>query len=308
VGGFCHTASVDLTDLPNGVPCRLDGVDLPVGRLVRPNLDAEPGEPVLWATDERLPAPGDIWGSLSASAAAVDLVAVLLDELERGAESGRPWTSGELDPQRDHSPDDYDEAVVFRQRWKMYVPIGSLPPEERPPPLLPGREREYEEDPEETAMFLEEVAPWGILFPGLALAERSSIDPALYGRAVSETPPARVGLVQTERPADIPHTIGWIGATNHFIRRDPPGETVLSVMMRSWEDRFGARLFRLGFDTMTFLVERPPSTEASALAVAAEHFAFAGQDGFQAYHSGVASIRTLASTILGAPLWHFWWD
>jgi hypothetical protein len=76
--------------------------------------------------------------------------------------------------------------------------------------------------------------------------------------------------------------------------------------MRSWEDRFGAVLFRLGFATMEFLVERPPSTEPSALAVAAEHFAFAGNDGLQA--NGVGSVRELANLILGNPLWRFWWD
>jgi len=130
-------------------------------------------------------------------------------------------------------------------------------------------------------MFLDLVAPWGLGFPGLALAERTDGDPEKMFRAVIDTPSGRIGLVEAVRAADIPYTIGWTGAVNHFLSET--GATPLSVMMRSWEDRFGARLFRLGFDTMEFLVGRPASSESSALALAAEHLAFAGTDGFQAY-------------------------
>ena len=99
-----------------------------------------------------------------------------------------------------------------------------------------------------------------------------------------------------------------MGAVNHFISET--GATPLSVMMRSWEDRFGARLFRLGFATMTFYSGRPASTESSALALAAEHFAFGGTDGFQAYEPPlfVDSIRTLASVLLNRPTWSFSFD
>jgi Domain of unknown function (DUF4253) len=88
---------------------------------------------------------------------------------------------------------------------------------------------------------------------------------------LQRTTPGRIGLVGAERAADIPFLIGWWGATNHFTSGEGP--ELLSVMMRSWEDRLGARLLRIGFDTMIFSVLRPPRTEAAALAVAAEHFA-----------------------------------
>jgi hypothetical protein len=98
-----------------------------------------------------------------------------------------------------------------------------------------------------------------------------------------------------------------MGAVNHFISET--GATPLSAMMRSWEDRFGAKLFRLGFDRLVLAVERAPSTEASALAIAAEHFAFAGDDGLQAYTDPpVDTIRTLAAVLLGNPTWRFWFD
>jgi Domain of unknown function (DUF4253) len=204
--------------------------------------------------------------------------------------------------------EDLEESDVFRQRWKTHVPLGLLPEAERPPdPLaklgLP-RFPVLEADPGERDHFLAQVAPWGVPFPGLALAERVEIDPALYGRAVEAPVSGRIGLVPADRPADIPFRIGWWGASNHFMasrEEQEQGPAVLSVMMRSWEDRFDARLFRLGYDTMHFLVRRPPRSESSALAVAAEHFAFAGQD-------SVESIRMRGSQILKNPTWNFWWD
>ena len=317
-----HTEYVDVADLPDGSPLWLEDVDLPTGRLVQQD-DRMGGvaapSPILWLTNDVLGAPGLVWERLVSAAEANGLSAVLLENL-RGTEypSGRPWDSREFVAPLGYRPDDYDQEVVFRERWNMSVPIGSLAVQDRPPPLFPVGgtvEPEYEEDEEETTYFLEQVAPWGIPFPGLALMERSPGDAERFKDAVEGTPPARIGLVGAGRPADIPHTLGWMGATNHFLRADPPGATILSVMMRTWEDRFGARLFRLGFDTMVFLVDRPPSTEASALAVAAEHFAFAGSDGFQAYSfmpvesfMPVDSIRSLAGVLINNPEWRFWWD
>jgi hypothetical protein len=163
------------------------------------------------------------------------------------------------------------------------------------------------EDAEERDYFLELAEPWGVGFPGLALAERTVGDPEAFEGAINGTASGRIGLVETGRPADILPTIGWLGAVNHFISET--GAMPLSVMMRSWEVRFGAKLLRLGFDTLVFAVERPPSTEESALAIAAEHFAFAGTDGFQAYTDPpVDSIRTLAEVLLRSPIWRFWFD
>jgi hypothetical protein len=235
---------------------------------------------------------------------------VLLDDLRGGG--GRPWDTGEFIRAADPNPDRYDPDVVFRQQWNASVPISLLPAEERAEltaslPLLDGQEEQaWEEDEEESSMFLETVAPWGLRFPGLALPERGSGDATRYDEAVLGTPPARVGLVAADRPADIPAVVGWAGVVNHFSGDE--GAVILSAMMRSWEDRFGARLFRLGFDTMEFLVERPPATEASAEAVAAEHFSFAGQDGLDAQELPTPSLASLADSIIGNPTWRFWWD
>ena len=60
------------------------------------------------------------------------------------------------------------------------------------------------------------------------------------------------------RPADILPCIGWAGACNHRTASE------LAVVLRSWEDRFGARLLEVGFDDIRLLVSRPPQTRRPA--------------------------------------------
>jgi len=43
-------------------------------------------------------------------------------------------------------------------------------------------------------------------------------------------------------------------------------------MLRSWEDRFGARLIDVGFADLRLLVERPPRTLEAAQRLAAEQW------------------------------------
>ena len=284
---------------------QLGGVRLPAGR--RCFGEERQQGPLIWVTDEYVEEPGPLFQSVETDARSRGLTALILDDLHR---DGRPWMTDELGLGAIDQLVRREDWEVFKERWKMYVPIGSLPPGDRP--AMEGLEATFstaqiEEDEEETAMFLEQVAPWGVQFPGLALAQREAIPPEAIDTALEVAAPGRIGLVAVGRAADVPAHIGWLGATNHFVQGDGP--ELLSVMMRSWEDRFGARLLRLGFATMTFLVSRPPRSEASALAVAAEHYAFAGTDGFQAYSGPyVTSVLTLARTIQGSPHWRFWWD
>jgi hypothetical protein len=91
---------------------------------------------------------------------------------------------------------------------------------------------------------------------------------------------------------------------------DSPGGALarsleIAAVLRSWEIRFGARLLRLGSDSiLRVLVERPPGTLTEALEVAAEHVAFADEYGRYAGQP----IRELAAELTGQPIWHFWWD
>jgi Domain of unknown function (DUF4253) len=78
----------------------------------------------------------------------------------------------------------------------------------------------------------------------------------------------------------------------------------LTAVLRSREERFGATLMHVGFDTLDLLVRRPVTSVQAALAVAAEHFAFCSDNVYQ----GTGSIRECAEEPPGATRWSFWWD
>ena len=76
-------------------------------------------------------------------------------------------------------------------------------------------------------------------------------------------------------------------------------------MLRSWEDRFGARLLSIGPDAaeLHLLVQRPPRTEQAAEQIAAEQRAFADES-LEAFDE----IPQQARALVNAPIWRFWWD
>jgi Domain of unknown function (DUF4253) len=75
--------------------------------------------------------------------------------------------------------------------------------------------------------------------------------------------------------------------------------------VRSWEDRFGARLLEVGFAEIRLLVQRPPRSLGTAQRVAAEHWAFADESD----DIGSAGVGDIAAALLTQPaLWQFWWD
>lgn len=109
----------------------------------------------------------------------------------------------------------------------------------------------------------------------------------------------RLALVPVRRGADVLSALGWSGAANHVSRT-----AGLSAILRSWEDRFGARVLRLGPDRLDVSVAAPPQEPAHALAVAAEHWAFCPDRILQ--QSG--TISAYAEEIRGRKTWSFWWD
>jgi hypothetical protein len=118
-----------------------------------------------------------------------------------------------------------------------------------------------------------EAAEWRLPFtlewPGLAppqyapltLAERDhALDVLPRIRAANrEMPEARAGLVAADRAADLLAVIGWGGLADR-------GEPVLplTAVLRSREDRFGARLIDVGYGDLRLFVERPPRTLEAA--------------------------------------------
>jgi hypothetical protein len=119
------------------------------------------------------------------------------------------------------------------------------------------------------------------------------------GRRLEYGADSRLLLAPVKRGADLPAVVGWSGPINHSNQVAP-----LLALVRSWEDRFGVRVVRLGFDTLDVSVAAPPMTAEHALHVAAEHLAFCPDN----VEQGPGSLRAYAETIRGCNNWSFWWD
>jgi hypothetical protein len=254
------------------------------GRQVRAGYGS--GEPVAWISNRNVPSPGSMWTDLSGQSGETGLQPFLLgflqplmdypsaERVHPVDEPGRPWDTSEVgDPVDTALIDSADPAALLAGWWYW-----------------------DEEDREAlTPMF----APFGARFPGLAPATTTEIDPELRRRALDQyTRNARIGLVPAGRPADILARVGW----NHCANASREVADVTTVL-RSWEDRFGARLFEVGFDSIRLLVSRPPRTLEEALPIAAEHFVFS-----DTAHAECQHVSDIAAAIVDNPFWDFWWD
>lgn len=105
-------------------------------------------------------------------------------------------------------------------------------------------------------------------------------------------------LVPATRPADVPAHLGWRGAANQNL----DGGDV-SAVLRSWEDRFGAVLSGLGFDTLTLAVGEPPTEPAEIRHVMQEINAFCPD----LVKQGIGDLGGLDPMVRGRE-WSFWWD
>ncbi|WP_216210118.1 DUF4253 domain-containing protein [Amycolatopsis aidingensis] len=147
------------------------------------------------------------------------------------------------------------------------------------------------------------LEPFDAEFPGLARAASRRADPLAEagntGSVLARQGSSRLGLVATERPADIPALLGWSGMINTTNE-----VAAISAVLRSWEERFGAVLISLGFDTLELSVAAPPKTRERALTTAAEHRAFC----LESFTGQQGDLREFADNLLGARLWRFWWD
>jgi hypothetical protein len=78
----------------------------------------------------------------------------------------------------------------------------------------------------------------------------------------------------------------------------------MSAVLRSWEDRWIARVVEIGFDTLTLTVGISPPDRETALALAVEHFAFCPDNIWQ----GAGTVVAYAETLRQSRIWTFWWD
>ncbi|MEY2227420.1 DUF4253 domain-containing protein [Streptomyces sp. BF23-19] len=270
------------------------GLELPPGAVIdRPGWRGwgmgRRVEPLLWVSDEAV-GVGALAAHRSPALAAAGLQAVLFQG-RRGLE--RWWQDREFSPDRMSDPDDHHVEPVLREFWSRVVPD----PEEG-----------EGEDGEQL------IAPFGRDWPGLAedgpegsKGSDGSDDPDALACELADAliasgflPSPRLALVPAGRGADVPTAVGWCGPTN--FENDT---ALISTVLRSWEDRFGARVVALGVDELHVSVAAPPRTTAHALPVAAEHFAFSPDNIWQ----GSGSIRAYADeAVTGSNHWGFWWD
>jgi Domain of unknown function (DUF4253) len=147
------------------------------------------------------------------------------------------------------------------------------------------------------------LLPFGRDWPGLAAPGELTSDPGAVADRCAEQAcdgdgDLWLGLVPVRRAAGALVATGWTGAINYFDQVAP-----LAAVVRSWEDRFGARVVGLGGATALLSVAAPPVTVAHALQVAAEHLICCPDNVM-----GVGTLAEYAEQIRGQTTWSFWWD
>jgi hypothetical protein len=283
-----------VASLPEDGELRLGPVTLPAGERRSLNRPADMRlrvddsiariPPVAWVTTVTVPDPGTVWLALSEASRDTGLVPFLAASTHW--DNRRPWDSGEFQVPDDLSElDRLDAASFLKRRWDGKTRLSS----------------QEAADGVTRARTEAEIAPFSWHFPGLAPATDEPLDPAGLQEVLGSLPPARIGLAAASRPADVLPTIGWI-AGNMI-----PGALPAAAVLRSWEDRFGARLLEVGRDEFRLLVERPPHALQAAQRIAAEQYAFADECSAGG-KIGLTEVGTIAPCLVNAPIWGLWWD
>ncbi|MFH8439507.1 DUF4253 domain-containing protein [Streptomyces sp. NPDC018007] len=288
--------------LPNPLPdLAAAGLDLPPGSLVDATLDGPWHEPLLWYADGAAD-PRD-WAGLRAAGRRVGLLPVLVTGGHRD-QWPEDW---DLSPDSASYPGDHDADEVLAGYWREYADDevggassagesgegGERSAGPGPWPGLapaPGREAAGTTESTESTESTEDADAVAAGIAGIVAADADFWP--------GET---RAALVPARRSADIPAAIGWTGPMNH-----ENDVARLCAVLRSWEDRYDARVVLLGFDTMVVSVGRPPATIEEARALAAKHYAFCPDNIDQSPPYDLEAYAEKA--VLDQEVWSFWWD
>ncbi|MGW2717991.1 DUF4253 domain-containing protein [Streptomyces sp. NPDC001492] len=141
-------------------------------------------------------------------------------------------------------------------------------------------------------------------WPGLAVPAAAGADPDVCAgeeaaEVVREDRARCLALVRAERGSDVPSALDWPGMCNHM------GKDELSGVLRSWEDRFGARLVGFGHADLYLSAAVPPKDLHEAHVLAAEHY-LACPDWF---HNNFDDWEdTYPEELLTSRQWRLWWD
>lgn len=257
------------TPLPDEGELRLGTVRLPAGRLLRSK--GGDGEPVAWITEAPVPEPGPVWAELSALHRQTGLVPILDPAHVRDFNIQRACQDTATVADVDRA----DVAMILEEQW--------------------ADRWEYDDSSEIAEPFTSQ-------YPGLAPAVDTALPTDEMEAALRSFRASRIALVPADRPADVLPVLGWCPGSweSVFYAVDTP--VAMAAVLRSWEERFGARVFAMSYDRAHLLVERPPGDLDAALPVAAEHWLFCDDP------AGRQAVRTTAANLIGNPIWYFWWD
>lgn len=164
-----------------------------------------------------------------------------------------------------------------------------------------------QETPEGVAPWPHDPGPPFESWPGLAPSgpvTGAGVSPAeAAGRAVAHllrTDPyvrtCSLALVPARRSADVPAILGWAA--------EAPLPLVCALL-RSWEERFGARVVSGFGSELTVSVARPPLDLAHAERLALEHVLSTADN---IVDDPPTPFPEYASGLVGQPTWRFWWD
>lgn len=298
-GGY--TRAMDADHLPAG---------LPPGRLMVPNLRFGPrwtGGPVYWVSQQPLPDAPQQWARLQAIQDRTGLRPLLLGGPEDQLES---CDAGAIDA--------LDAETILLREWRA---LARLRQQGLYDPAYHRRVMAGIPEDVDIVPFPYDPGPPFATWPGLAPPGAAGRDPDVVARQVvaskvlARLPPVfaqqvYLGLVPAARSADIPARMGSIVAANYF------GTAEVSAVLRSWEERFGARVVAIT-DGLYLSVAAPPLTREHAEQLALEHLLVCseaiGDEGggtFPGYGTfpGNGTFPGYVGRILGADLWRFWWD
>jgi hypothetical protein len=184
-------------------------------------------------TEAPVPQPGPAWSALSALHSQTGLVPILApagpgDYLEAACQD----TAAAADVDR------VDAAAILERLWADCLPE------------LRQAGPEWDEDREWADAM---AAPFTSRYPGLAPAVDSALAAEVLEAAVGSFPASRIALVPADRPADVLPVLGW--CPGDWAGALPvPSPVGFAAVLRSWEERFGARLFAMSHDEAYLLV------------------------------------------------------
>jgi Domain of unknown function (DUF4253) len=283
--GYSRTMSLDA--LPAG---------LPPGRLVTPDPRFSPewsGGPVCWASQQPLPDAPQQWARLQAIQDRTGLRPILF------------WPDDAREPCHSSQIDALDAETILLREWhalERHRQQGLYDPEQHRA-MLAGIPEDVDVD------VPYDPGPPFATWPGLAPPAAVGRDPEVVAREVVgrhllprmltfTQADVYLGLVPAARSADVPALIGWDGPANALWVAE------LSAVLRSWEQRFGARVVAL-LDALYVSVAAPPLRWDHAEHLTLEHLLVC-LDNLQ--NMVLPTFPSYVDRILGADLWSFWWD